>query len=100
MKNIKICKKCWKERQKKEQDIHTYSYRIGVDVPLSGKDEKNWSELFEGVKTADWQFQYCDLENPFDENGPPPDACPYILEHTIYKKPVKKRSNKRICKHL
>lgn len=91
---MKICKKCWRERQKKEKDITTYSYRLGGDVFMSEIGKKDWSELFEGIKTKDWQFQYCDLERPFDEDGPPPDACPYILEHTIYKKPVKKRSNK------
>ena len=76
MKNIAICKKCWKERKKVSATVKITGSIHSIDI----------GDMMENIESPYWQFQYCNLETPFDEQADPPEQCPYILEHTVTKK--------------
>jgi hypothetical protein len=80
MRNLRLCKKCykkhWLEEQKQHHSVTTMSFSVDLDDKY-------------GVFV---QADLCKYEKQFDETAPPPDECPYILEHSLCKKkkPTKK----------
>ena len=81
MRNLKLCKKCYKKHWLEQKDKH-----LGVTTMTFSVD-------FDDKYGVIVQTDLCKYEKRFDETAPPPEQCPYILEHSFCKKkkPTKKK---------